>query len=246
MAALVAGALLAVPAGASANLVATQSASPKPVKKGDLVTITVTVTNSGPSAVSADEAQVELFPLRGSSENAANNPYTSVTASQGSCALNPTGAYYVADCALGDMPPGASAQITAVLRVNESMTHVAVPKNEAFSELPVAASTPPVVTGSPKVRLAGLPQGCVPGDFTLTITGPSVARKIRAHLFLGYDETGEGISFDRSANGRRLRATIPASKMNDPRIGRRYRLTVYAYRRGAHALRRTVSFELCL
>jgi len=246
MAALVAGALLVVPASASADAVATQTASPKPVKKGELVTITITVTNSGPGTVSADEAQVEMFPLRGSSERAANNPYSSVTASSGTCALNPTGAYFVADCAVGAMAPGASVQITAVLRVNESMTHTVAPKNATFSELPVAASAPPVVAGSPKLRLAGLPQGCVPGDFTLTITGPRDTRKLRAHLFLGYDSTGEGMSFDRSVKGRRLKATIPASKMNDPRIGKVYVLKLQAVRKGGRSLLRSVSFELCL
>src|SRR4051794_14237013 len=145
MAALVAGALLAVPASASADLVVTQSASPKPVKKGELATITVNVSNPGSQTVSAELAQVEIFPLRGSTERAANNPYASVTASQGTCQLNPMGAYKVADCSLGEMQPGASARITAVLRVNESMNHVAAPKQATWSELPVAASVPPVV-----------------------------------------------------------------------------------------------------
>jgi hypothetical protein len=58
MAALVAGALLVVPAGASADLVVTQSASPKPVRKGELVTITVSVTNTGPRTLSGDQAGV--------------------------------------------------------------------------------------------------------------------------------------------------------------------------------------------
>ena len=83
MAALVAGALLVVPASASANLVVTQSASPKPVKKGELVTITVTATNSGPRTLSGTDDGVDLFSLRGSTERAADNPYQSVTAVAG-------------------------------------------------------------------------------------------------------------------------------------------------------------------
>jgi hypothetical protein len=71
-------------------------------------------------------------------------------------------------------------------------------------------------------------------------------RKLRAHLFLGYDSTGAGISFDRSVRGRRLKATIPASKMNDPRIGKAYTLKLQAVRKGGRSLLRSVSFELCL
>src|SRR5215208_3692656 len=224
-----------------------RTASPKPVAKGELVTITVNVSNPGPGAVSSDQAQVEIFPLKGSTERAANNPYDSVTASQGACTITPTGAYQVADCALGEMPAGASAQIIAVLRVNESMNHVAAPKSATWSELSVAASTPPVVAGSAKLKLAGLPGGCVPGDFTLTVTAPARrAKQVRATLFLGYDDTGDGITWQRSAKGRRLKITVPASQILEPRTGKAYKLTLQATRRGAPALKRTVTFELCL
>jgi len=117
MAALVAGALLVVTASASANLVVTQSASPKPVKKGELVTITVTATNSGPRTLSGTDAGVDLFSLLGSTDRAADNPYQSATPSQGTCELKQQGAYHVASCLLGELGVGASAQITAVVRV---------------------------------------------------------------------------------------------------------------------------------
>jgi Domain of unknown function DUF11 len=247
MAALVAGALLAVPTSASADLVVTQSASPKPVKKGELVTITVNVSNPGPKPASGEEARVDLFPLLGSTDHAANNPYDSATPSQGACTLSKQGAYYVAACLLGDLPVGSTAQITAVVRVNESMNHVAAPSNATWSELPVAAAVPPVVTGSAKLRLAGLPATCALGDFTLTVTSLAPrTRQIRAHLFLGYDEVGEGISFDPSGKGRRLRVTVPASKIYEPKIGKLYKLTLWAKRKGAPALKRTLAFELCL
>ena len=246
MAAAVAGALLALPASASADLVVTQTASPKPVRKGELVTITVNVSNPGPGAVGSDQAQVELFPLRGSTEHAANNPYESVTPSHGTCTITPTGAYQVADCLFGDMPAGASAQIVAVLRVNESMNHVAAPKNATWSELRVAASTPPILAGSKQIKLSGLPDGCALGDFTLTITSRAArVKRIRATLFQGYDDMGEGITWSRSANGRRLTATVPAGHIFDPRIGKAYKLTIQARRTGKPALKRTVMFELC-
>ena len=168
--AAVAIAALALPASASADLVVSQTASPKPVKKGELVTITVTVSNPGPATAGSDESQVEVFPLRGSSERPAANPYQSITPSQGTCTITPTGAYQVADCSFGELAAGASAQIVAVLQVNESMNHVAAPKVGTWSELNVAASTPPTVTGAKQIRLVGVPNGCVPGDFALTVT----------------------------------------------------------------------------
>ena len=244
--AAVAIAALALPASASADLVVSQTATPRPVKKGELVTITVSVTNPGPATAAGDESQVEIFPLRGGSEHAAANPYQSVTPSQGTCTITPTGAYQVADCAFGELAAGASAQIVAVLQVNESMNHVAAPKVGTWSELNVAASTPPAITGARQIRLAGVPAGCVPGDFALTVTvNAARVRKISATLNLGFDDTGEGIMWRRSANGRRLTATVPASRIFSPRLGKGYKLTIQATRKGAHALKRTVTFELC-
>ena len=244
--AAVAIAALALPASASADLVVSQTASPRPVKKGELVTITVSVTNPGPATASSDESQVEIFPLRGSSERAAANPYQSVTPSQGTCTITPTGAYQVADCSFGEMAPGANAQIVAVLQVNESMNHTAAPKVGTWSELNVAASTPPTVTGAKQIRLAGVPTGCVPGDFALTVTvNAARVKKVTATLNLGFDDSGEGITWRRSANGRRLTATVPASRIFSPRLGKGYKITIQATRKGAHALKRTVTFELC-
>ena len=244
--AAVAIAALALPASASADLVVSQAASPKPVKKGELVTITVSVTNPGPATAGSDESQVEIFPLLGGTERAAANPYESVTPSVGTCTITPTGAYQVADCSFGELAPGASAQIVAVLRVNESMNHVAAPKIGTWSELNVAASTPPTVAGAKQIKLAGVPAGCVPGDFALTVTVQAArVRKVTATLNLGFDDTGEGVTWRRSANGRRLTATVPASRINSPRLGKAYKLTIQATRKGAHALKRTVTFELC-
>jgi hypothetical protein len=244
--AAVAIAALALPAGASADLAVTQTASPKPVKKGGLVTITVSVTNPGPASAGVDESQVEIFPLRGGSEHAAANPYQSVTASQGTCTITPTGAYQVADCSFGELAPGASAQIVAVLQVNESMNHVAAPKVGTWSELNVAASVPPTITGAAQIRLVGVPSGCVAGDFALTVTVRAArVSKVSAALNLGFDDTGEGITWRRSANGRRLTATVPASHIFSPRLGKGYKLTIQATRKGGHALKRTVTFELC-
>lgn len=240
-------AFLVLPAGASATLVARQTASPKPVKKGQLVTITVNVTNPGPDVDFADPAQIELFSLRGGTEGTAvNDPYQSATPSQGGCSIHPTGRYQVADCNLGDMAPGASARIVAVVRVNEPMTHNAAPKFGAVSELNVAASTPPTVTGSRQIRLTGLPGGCVPGDFTLRIAAnaPRVNRVV-ATLDRGFDNVGEDVVWQRSAKGSRLKVKVPAGHIFHPSIGKVYKLTIAAQRAHAGPLRRTVLFGLC-
>ena len=67
---------LAAPGRASADLAVSQTATPKPVRKGELLTITVSVTNPGPGTAGADQSQVEIFPLRGASHQAAANPYS--------------------------------------------------------------------------------------------------------------------------------------------------------------------------
>jgi hypothetical protein len=238
---------LALPASASATLVASQTASPKPVKKGQLVTITVNVSNPGPGVDFADPTQVELFGIRGGTEGTAvNDPYQSATPSQGSCSIHPTGRYQVADCNLGDMAQGASARIVAVVRVNESMTHQAAPKFGATSELNVAASTPPTVTGSRLIKLRGLPGGCVPGDFTLRIaTSAPRVKRIVATMDQGFDNEGEDIVWQRSAKGSRLKVKVPAGHIFDPSIGKTYKLTIAAQRAHAGPLRRTVLFGLC-
>ena len=236
----------ALPASASADLVVTQTASPLPVKKGELVTITATVTNPGPAPVDSELSQVEIFPLRGSTHQAAVNLYRSVTASVGTCTQTTTGAYQVADCFLGAMVPGAAAQIVAVVQVNESMTHTAAAKNGAPSELGVAASTPAVITGANQIKLSGLPTGCVPGDFALTVTvAAKHVRRVSVSLNRGYDDQGEGVTWVRSARGRRLAARVPASGIFDARLGKPYTLRIKATRRGQPALRRGVVFELC-
>jgi len=74
--------------------------------------------------------------------------------------------------------------------------------------------------------------------------GFNMARVVAVSL--GYDEEGAGITYERSAKGRRLKATIPVSKLYEPKIGRPHKITIYAYRKGAHALKRTISFEPCL
>jgi Domain of unknown function DUF11 len=250
--ALVIAATLAVAlveaSSASADLSVTQTASPKWAAKGQLVTITATVTSTGPSADPSDVHQVELFSLRAGGEGHVNNPYRSVTPSQGTCQINPTGKYQVADCDLGDMAPGAEAQIVTVVQLNEPMNHVVAPAIAAtnWSELSVAVTSPPVLTGPRQIRLLGLPAGCAAGSFSLTILAKVPrAKKVVAHMFLGFDNQGAGVDWRRSAAGSRLRVTVPISRIYSPSIGKTYTLQIYVQRRANTTLGRTVTFGLC-
>ena len=86
----------------------------------------------------------------------------------------------------------------------------------------------------------------MPGDFALTVTVRAARVKtVSATLNLGFDDSGEGVTWRRSANGRRLTATVPASRIFNPRLDKGYKLTIQATRKGGHALKRTVTFALC-
>ena len=135
----------------------------------------------------------------------ANDPYTSFSSSQGSCANkrrtrgSPTQALV---CSLGPLAPGQSAQIHATIRVRESAVQSttllpktgeneysdAVKSNDAGNQ-PFYLDVPPKVSGSKLLKLIGLPQGCVTGDFTLTASLESRAqtKKMKINADLGFN-----------------------------------------------------------
>jgi len=253
-------AMLAFPAlaQASADLSVSQQISAKVVKPGALVTIDVTVTNTGTEPPRYGEAIVNLFSLSGHGQPA-DNPYQSFSPSQGSCMKSDSGEYQSLVCQLGDLAPGASAHITAVVKVNQTMNHLVAllptpyeggyeddnyRNNETVQR--VTASVPPILTGSKKIGLKGLPTGCVSGDFTLKVI-PAVAnvKKIVAVMFLGYEESGEGGEWKRSTKSGRLTVKVPASKITEPELGRFYKLKVKVRVKGKAPLKRTVEFQLC-
>jgi hypothetical protein len=256
----IAGAL-AAPAAANASNELAISAVPSAtvVKAGESVTFKVTVANRGTEAYEA--VFVNLSSLRGHGQGA-NNPYLSVSPSQGSC-RDISGAaygYYYYDfvCELGPLASGASAQITAVVQVNESMNHFAslLPNayeggfqdgdnsnNEAVDR--ISASTPPVLTGSKKLKLTGLPEGCASKDFTLrATTDVKGVKKMAAVMFLGFSPEGEGQEWQKVTSGNHLVAKVPVSRLV-PELGATYKLKVKAKRGGAKPLKVTVTFQLC-
>ena len=254
-------ALLAVPASAQAatDLAITSNPSAKIVKAGEKVRFDVTVTNRGPEEFPG--VFVNLFSLRGHGRGA-NNPYTSVSPSQGTCKDDSGSAYgyyyYSWVCELGPLAAGASARIAAVVTVNESMNHIAAllpnayeggfndgdnSNNEAVDR--ISASIPPTVTGSKAIKLKGLPTGCVTGDFTLRAsTKAKGVKKMSASMDLGFDEEGVGQFWQKVVRGNHLVAKVPASRLA-PELGASYKLHVKAKKGGGRKLEALILLQRC-
>lgn len=249
----------AAAAQASVDLAISQAPSAEEVAAGAAVTIPVTITNRGTEGF--EQVFVNLFSLRGHGLGA-NNPYQSVSATQGSCKDESGSAfgstYHSIVCELGALAAGASARITAVVQVNESMNHIAAlipnPYEGGFSDadnsnnesvVRISASKPPIVTGSKRITLSGLPAGCVSKDFTLgAVARAKGVKKMAASMFLGQNAEGEGLEWRRSKPGSRLTITVPASRLA-PELGAVYKLKLKAKRGRLGPLKKTVLLEVC-
>ena len=257
LAAATAATALAFPVAASASfdIAVTQTESADPVFPGDPVTYTATLTNQGTDTF--DAVGLDLYSLTpGGSGAVPANPYRSVSQSRGACAIFPAGEYQQVLCSLGSLAPGESAQVSAVVEAHESMDHVAgllrcefgpddsceatsdqdPADDDATDRLTVIV--PPEVSGSPKVKLKGLPEGCVAGDVAIKAKAKSPKVKgIKAKL------TGRNVSerLGRSS-GNKLRFTLPGSELEQARI---YELNVNVTRKGAPGLKRTVELQAC-
>jgi hypothetical protein len=258
MSAVVIGAL-ALPGVASGafDLAITQTESATVVDKGGLVNFSVDVENVGTEndeAVFAELGSLAAF-ARG-----ADTPFQSFSTSQGTCADRSAPAfgtvYHFIVCELGALAPGASAHISATVKVNQSAVFSSFLLPNAFEGgytdannsnnhdgARVTASSPPVITGSPKIKVTGLPKGCASDDFTFTARAkvPGV-KKMKAVLF--YWEGSEGVTWTRVAKGNRLKAKVPVSRLPNE-LGKTYKLKIKAKRGGGKRLTRTVEFELC-
>jgi hypothetical protein len=221
---VLAAAWLAIPAGAQAaanDLGVTQTISATKAKPGGAINVTSTVTNLGTEP--AADVHVELAALKGKIlVFGANDPYSSVSSSQGSCADNAEQGITTQAlvCPLGALAPGQSVQIKATIAVRESavQTTTLLPKpgeneytdadksNDAANQ-PFYLDVPPKVSGSKKLKLTGLPRGCVTGDFTLTaVSKVAGAKKMKIKADLGFNrKNGHHLLFSKQANGARSR-----------------------------------------
>jgi hypothetical protein len=122
--ALVASALAISPAAASGQAVVnTVQSPPNPVPFGQDVTLTITVTNSGPEAFPSrnEDTVLSLFVLRAQSDRAAPNTYTSVTRADGQPCVPTAAKVPFVDCDLTGFPAGATATYTAVINAQVSV-----------------------------------------------------------------------------------------------------------------------------
>ena len=220
---------------------------------GASVTYTTTLTNEGTETF--EGVGLNLFGLGVGTAKAVPNPYESATPSQGECALEPAGDYQQAVCSLGSLAPGASAQVTSVVRANVSTDNVAGllrcdfgrdscgatsdqdPSDDAATER-TTVIVAPVISGSAKVKLEGLPAGCVDGDTRIKAKAKGKkVKEIKAKLI------GRNLS-ERlgQASGSKLTFTLPGSELEQARL---YELNVNVTRKGAPGLKRAVELQAC-
>ncbi len=225
------------------------------IAAGGQVTYTVTVSNQGTEP--SEAVFVNLFSLKGHGLGA-DNPYLSASTTQGACPDKSEGSYHQLVCALGPLASGGSVKIVAVVEVNESMNQIAAllpnefeggyndedaSDNEAVVR--TTASVPPAVSGSKKIKLSGLPSGCAAGDFTLgATTKVKGVKKMRASLYMGFNEEGESQEWQKTVLGSHLHAKVPASRL-PPELGVFYKLKVKAKRGGAKPLTVTITIQPC-
>jgi hypothetical protein len=213
--------LLVAPAGASAALTFTNVPSATAVRSGETVQFTMTAGNTGPGA---QEFRVGTIELRMGGEKSVNNPVQSVSSTHGPCAIDPVDSfgYHGVTCQL-NVPAGESAVITEIVRVNESMDNFAGVLDSFGAISPPADSArvqaiyPPRTSGSGKIKIKGLPDGCVDEDFKVTASSKG-AKKITASLAGPYDEwhgrlLGSGFSQKIGAEkGKKLKVEVPLKR----------------------------------
>ena len=264
---VVAAAWLSLPAAAQAadnDLGVTQTLSASKAKPGGTINVTSTVTNLGTQP--AAEAYVELATLKGKIlVFGTNDPYSSFSSSQGSCANNSEQGVTTEAmvCSLGPLAPGQSATIQATIRVRESAVQTttlmpksgeneyrdAVKSNDARNQ-PFYLDVPPKVRGSKLLKLIGLPQGCVSGDFTLTaVSKVAQTKKMKIKADLGFSsKNGRHLLFSKQSNGGKIKMRVPASKADfqiDEGAFPTYILIVKAKLGSGHVEMTTVEFKRC-
>lgn len=247
--------LLLVPAGASANfdVAIAHTDLSDPVARGASVTYTTTLTNEGTDTF--EGVGLNLYGLGVGTAKAVPNAYESATPSQGECSLEPAGDYQQAVCSLGPLTPGASARVTSVVRANVSTDNVAgllrcdfgPDSCTAFSDqdpsddATTARTTvivAPQISGSAKVKLERLPDGCLDGDTRIKAKAKGrKVKEIKAKLI------GRNVSVRLGrASGNKLTFTLPGSELEQARL---YELNVNVTRKGAPGLKRAVELQAC-
>ncbi len=247
--------LLLLPASASASfdVAIGHTDLSDPVARGASVTYTTTLTNEGTETF--EGVGLNLYGLGVGTAKAVPNPYESAAPSQGECSLEPAGDYHQAVCSLGSLAPGASAAVTSVVRANVSTDNVAgllrcdvgpdsctAFSDDDPSDDAVTARTTvivaPQISGSAKVKLEGLPDGCLDGDTRIKAKAKGgKVKEIKAKLI------GRNVSEPLGrALGNKLTFTLPGSELEQARF---YELNVNVTRKGGPGLKRAVEVQAC-
>jgi len=196
-----------------------------PIPKGQAATYTTVVTNGGTAAATDSESILSLSSYRVGGERPVPNPYSSAESTQGTCVDSnfdsKFGTYYGKECSLGEIAPGASVTVTSVVEINESMDHNSFISNSegGLAEVTTLVDSPPVTSGSNKIKLRGLPDACASEDFKLKAKAKG-AKKVKATLRGPLNAEGKpldgGFSRTRSlakAKGAKLKASIEVAKL---------------------------------
>jgi hypothetical protein len=209
-----------------------QVASADVVPAGGTVTYTVTVRNEGEPSEIDEHTAIDLPNFEVDGHGAVPNPYVSITPSQGVCLIGQIGQYHDAQCDLGVLGPAATVEIVAVVQVNESMDHVAAfidpgcfglglrgscgyadaDYSDNRSQVRTIASSPPVLSGSKKIKIKGLPDGCASQDFTIKARAKGDVKKISAELVSAKQNEGFHEKLAKK-NGNKLAATVPVGDL---------------------------------
>ncbi len=247
----------ASPASASDIFTIDEVDSPDPVPRGQTVTDTFTITNSEPGCGDCGgNYAFDMLLLRSKSDASVPNPFLTVTSSYGSCSIDPVDSYgyHSAICNLGarqNIPQ--TVTVVATIEANESFDNYAgfLETGEPIGIVSNALTQviyPPAISGSGKIRLKGVPQGCATDDFKVKARARAGdIGRFTAILAGPRDEWGarldDGFSkkIAHSEGSSHLKAKVRASKLD----AGFYDLGFAAIGKGHPTLKSKVNFQVC-
>jgi hypothetical protein len=242
---------LVAPATANAELAVSISGPQGPIPKGDAAEYTATVANS--SGFSEPGVSLELSSYRLQSSRPVPNPFRDFSSTKGSC--TPTdypskfGPYLTLSCAIGNLAPGASARVTASVEINESMElYASLGAYSPQDSVITYVNAPPEISGSTKLKLKGLPDGCAGESFTLKAKAKG-AKKIVGRIDGPRTADGKPAPLDESvseklkaARGSKLKRSVEVDGLAPAFF---YEIVVSAKYRNGPKQQSTALFQVC-
>lgn len=156
------------------------------------------------------------------------------------------GTYYFLNCNL-PLAPNESVQVYSTVQINESMDHNAFVDGAGSAVVTTLVDAPPVKSGSKKIKVKGLPDGCASSDFSLKAKARG-AKKIVATLRGPLNADGKpedgGFSDSRkleTAKGAKLKAPVDVGKLESAY----YEIKLAAKYDGKPKQKASVLFQSC-